>query len=272
MQIACLLDSIADYSLADVLDCVGQSGFRALTFDLPIRSASSREGGPPATPDAIDHLRHEISTRHLAVAAIRLRRGVSEIQSLPDDAGAVLATASKLGAKTLMLPAVVPTESEHWNEWRGSLIQLGDRAANNDMTISLDFRDVAYSDSRAMLEAVGSVAHPAIGVSFDTGRYQRDNPTSNDEIALQRVCGHLSHLGLSDYSSGSSGEEFPVLGEAGGVDFARTLQIAGNVGFEGPCTVSMRPQNANQASLSSWRRRLEASLVHLRNCGWPVGP
>jgi sugar phosphate isomerase/epimerase len=139
------------------------------------------------------------------------------------------------------------------------------------LSIALDFRGAEYADSRSMLDLIGAVDHPSVRASFETGGYLSDNPGSNGEVALARVCGNMAHVRLSDHSGLDSDEEFPPLGEAGGVDFARTLEILSNIGFDGPCVIQLEPRHAKRCSLARWREWLEQSVSHLHRCGWPSG-
>ncbi len=272
MRIACSIESFVDHSPTEVLDLVHAVGFRAIALEVSSRAPERDDRAASADVTSADAFVREITRRDLGVAAVAGRNVSFEIPAYVRDAESVLASASKLGAATVLLPSRDSPGASDWNEWLRAVCRMGDRAASMRMTISLDFRDAAYSHGRSMLEVVQAVDHPAVGLCFDTGRYLHDNPASSGEIALQRVCGHMSFLRLSDHSSCESDEDFPALGDAGGVDFARTFEIVRNFGFNGPCAMWLRPRHAGRASPAKWQSWLEHSLQHLERCGWPVNP
>lgn len=269
MLVACATEPLRDPPPSDVLDLIRDVGIRAVELAIPLSefrqtAATQNIGMQP------DLWNEQIALRGMRVASVSLRAaGLSP----PAFAGAMFAAitaAKKFDASVVVACIRDVQEMESSHQLSLTLRHLGNEADQSDVTIALDFRGAADADSRSMLELVDSVDHQSVRLSFDTGGYLLDNPGSSGEVALQRVCAHIAHLRLSDHSGSESDDEFPPLGEAGGVDFARTLQILSNVGFAGPCVIQLQPRRFERAAQSQWQDWLGRSVSHLRGCGWPL--
>lgn len=269
MLVACATEPLRDRPPSDVLDLIRDAGIRAVELAIPLseftQTAAAQNIG--MQPDVWNE---QIALRGMRVASVSLRAAGLSLASFWGATGGALIGAKKCNPNVLLVRVRDFPKVGNSHQLSLTLRHLGNEAEQSDVTIALDFRGAADADSRSMLELVDSVDHQRVRLSFDTGGYLSDNPGSSGEVALQRVCAHMAHLRLSDHSGSESDDEFPPLGEAGGVDFARTLQILSNVGFAGPCVIQLQPRRFERAVQSQWQDWLGRSLSHLRRCGWPL--
>lgn len=122
------------------------------------------------------------------------------------------------------------------------------------------------------------LAHPAVRLHFDTGGYACRIPWLSREMALQRVCGWLGGVRLTDHAGEAGDERYAALGEGATIDFARTLEILKGIRFRHPCTIDFLLQKRQRGGIGGetkvaipiekLREGLERSVTQLRRSGW----
>ncbi len=145
---------------------------------------------------------------------------------------------------------------------------IADRAAQAGLVLALDTLPGLCGDTRGMVGTLDQLQHPAVKLNFDTGRYLQLNPWSSGEVALQRVFGLLASVRLTNFTVGVEPLEYSPLGQGGDVDFSRTWQILGGLGFSGPCTIAFQPATRRPPTGEQCAAWLHQSIQHLRGCGW----
>ncbi len=228
----------------------------------------------PVEPTSISHsqTRADDWQRRLAPFGLRAATVFCDVGLAPTEANlrrqeAVLAFAQRLGAAAVVttgdMADTLCDQAALWDACR----RWADGAAERGLKILLTSISAFCADSRMMARVMRAIDHPAFRLEFDPSAFLSLNPTSSDEIALQRVLGWLGGARLCDYTGGSD-NHFPPPG-SGAVDFARMLEILRGMAFSGPCVMSFSPERGGKPA--DWRQRktwLCDGMDHLRTCGW----
>jgi sugar phosphate isomerase/epimerase len=264
MRIALDCNSFAPHGWQAAATAASEAGLREI--ELPL--GSHPEGWPDA--DDLARWRDRLADLGLSVASVH---GGSCDPAWFDGQRSMLELLKRAQQLGSALMIVVAGDDRGDRAARRAITDrlrtLAEEAAQQKMIVACDVAEGLCGDSREMLQTMQEVDHPALRLCFDTGRYAALNPNSSGEVALQRVCGHLAAVRLSDVSisPGDAHEpEFPPLGQGGDVDFARTRQILEGIAFPGPCSISIRARRP--PALPGCQQSLLQSLAHLRACGW----
>jgi inosose dehydratase len=292
MLVSCAIDAFTPCPVADALWAIADSGLKHV--EVPWRLLC-QEGNPVGMPcdGQVANILALLEGHGLQAASLSLIGGptLAAVASSEDSealSAACWRAARELGAKLVVAElGVVASDVEHGDSKRGEsqsscllarLAHWADEAAAAGLTLAVENRPGLCVDSRGMQKLIEQVAHPAVRLHYDTGGYACRNPWSSWEVALQRVCGWLGGVRLTDHAGTAGDERFPPLGEGGAIDFARTLEILRPMRFARPCTIDFRIKgrrrdrpgapNAGGVSLEKCRAGLERSVTQLRRSGW----
>ncbi|MGC9316850.1 MAG: sugar phosphate isomerase/epimerase family protein [Armatimonadota bacterium] len=124
------------------------------------------------------------------------------------------------------------------DDYMSELGDLGDEAQERGVVMSLETHPPFCQNADRMLETMDAVAHPNVGVNFDTANiyyYNRDLTSAQE---LERVVEHVVSLHLKDTDGTYQSFDFPVLGR-GVVELERIFATLDAAGFDGPLTLEL---------------------------------
>ena len=150
-----------------------------------------------------------------------------------------------------------------------NLRRLGDVAADRGIILTLETHKGPTQNARAMLLLMDEIAHPQIGLNFDTGNIGYYNDGMNPCDALEEVKHLVKSVHLKDSRGRFEDWYFPAVGDGGAVDFARVRQILDAAGFAGPYTIEIEGIGGEpEPGLEARQDRIARSVRHLRSCGY----
>lgn len=178
-----------------------------------------------------------------------------------------LALGRRFGARVAVTVAGEARDELHRQKLYENHRRLGDRAGELGMVVAFETHPGLCGDWRAMQRTMQDLDHPALRLNFDTANYLYYNADATVDTALERVLPWVVSLHLKDLVEPGLWD-FPAIGSGGAIDFCRTLEILKGVRFEGPATIEIDQPQRGALSLDACQERLNASVEHLRRCGW----
>jgi L-ribulose-5-phosphate 3-epimerase len=268
MLISCSPDAFGSSDMALSLAAIHDAGLKYI--EVP-----SCWIGPPddqtLSPDdaRLDRLLELLAAHELRAGTLSVTVIEPHEENALERLSAGLRAAIRLGCNVVVAAAGSAATEADRRRLLDQHRRLGDEAGELGLVVAFETLPGLCDDSRAMHQTMQDLDHPALRLHFDTGGCAARNPWSSWEVALQRVCGWLGGLRLTD-TSGTPGEfDMPPLGQGATIDFTRTLQIVQAVGFRGPATIDFRvPARRGTPPLEKCVAGLARSVAQLRRGGW----
>jgi L-ribulose-5-phosphate 3-epimerase len=147
-----------------------------------------------------------------------------------------------------------------------SLRTLADYAGARNVRIALEIHEGPTRNGRLAAEFLDAVAHPNVGVNYDTGNiyYYNDDVDPVEDVAC--VADRVTHVHLKDTLGGKGEWKFCALGK-GRVPFPPILSKLQSAGFEGPYSLEVEGIEGEDLNRRGYMDRLLESLAYLKHIG-----
>ncbi len=148
----------------------------------------------------------------------------------------------------------------------GRLQNIGDAAAEWGVTVALETHPDLVTNADVALATMSGVAHPNVGVNFDTANLYYYNEGVDAVSELRRIVDHVGAVHLKDTNGEYRTWHFPALGQ-GIVDFTSIFDILRAASFSGPMTLEIEGIEGESLTEAEVCARVEQSLSHLKALG-----
>lgn len=272
--IACHIHSYGPFGAIAAIEHVRDAGLTAI--ELPIRTAgfSTRWGDAAlvdtdSTPGDLSRV-ETLLERH----GVRVASGTCLAGNPLDPTNFALAKrkidlTAHFGARIAIVDAGVAEDDGARAQIVSRLRELGDYAAERDITLCCETQRGLCINHRETLFLLNEVNHPCVRANFDTGNLLFYNEQIHVEVALARLCHLVRHVRLKDSQGVPGVWHATTLGSGGAVDFLRTYQIMRDCGFRGPFSISIEGiPGEPDLSLAEHHQRVVDSVRYLRSIGY----
>ena len=272
--ITCLSNSYGRFGVPAAIEHLPTIGVRFL--ELPIRT----EGVPSffkedpivtsgSTEKELEQVQQLLKQHSIQLSSCNVTTGNPLERSVVETTKKKLDIAAWFGVKLVVGGAGEAEEGEQLQTLYSHLRELGDYAAERDITYCFETHPGICASHYGMLRTMEALNHAHLKLNFDTGNIYYYNENVNGEIALSKVCHHVAHMHLKDTNGGFKDWHFPALGNGGAVDFVRVLQILTNCGYTGPYSLEIEGiEGEPEVPLEEYQQRIADSVEHLRWCGY----
>ncbi|MEK6797275.1 MAG: sugar phosphate isomerase/epimerase family protein [Spirochaetota bacterium] len=146
------------------------------------------------------------------------------------------------------------------------LKRVGERAAENGVTICLETHPPFCLNAEEMLRTMREVSHPNVRINFDTANifYYNQNMDSADE--LKKIIASVASVHLKDTDGGFKSGNFPVFGR-GVVRFPEIFAALHTNGFSGPLTLEVEGALVTGLDVPSRHAVVTGCMDYLRSIG-----
>ncbi len=142
------------------------------------------------------------------------------------------------------------------------LSELGDYAAERDVTLCLETHPPFCLNSTEMLKTMTEVDHNNVRINFDTANIFYYNKNCESAAELGKVVKYVASVHLKDTDGEFHSENFPVFGE-GVVNFKDIFKILHMNGFNGPLTMELEGPLLKGLDLEARHGKVVACMNYL---------
>jgi len=143
---------------------------------------------------------------------------------------------------------------------------LGDIAARHGVKIGMETHPDLCENGSKGAATMAAVAHPAIGINYDTANVYYYNHGINTVEEVAKEARHVVSVHLKDTMGGYHDGNFPDFGK-GVVDFAGVFGVLNGVGFSGPFTMELEGAWTTSPDPAEQEAHVRACVEHLRGLG-----
>jgi inosose dehydratase len=162
-----------------------------------------------------------------------------------------------------------PVDAAEFADVVEHLRRLGDVAAENGTTLSLETHKGLTQNAEAMLSLLAKIDHARVRLNFDTGNIAYYNRGADPCAELDKVKHLVRSVHLKDNRGRFEDWYFPALGDGGAVDFGRMREILDGAGFQGPYTIEIEGIGGEpEPGLEVRHDRIARSVEHLKAAGY----
>lgn len=144
------------------------------------------------------------------------------------------------------------------------LRRMGDIAQQLDLKVALETHPDLITNGDVALQTMQSVAHPAIGVNFDTANIYYYNEGRDAVTELRKVLPYVFSVHLKDTNGKPRTWYFPTLGQ-GVVDFPEIFRLLLERGFAGPFTMELEGIEGENLSEAQQIERIAQSYAYVQD-------
>jgi len=153
-------------------------------------------------------------------------------------------------------------DEQVWDRLRA----IGEIAAKHNVKIGMETHPPLCENGAKALATMSAVAHPNIGINYDTANVYYYNENVDTVEELKKIAPHVVSVHLKDSMGGYHEGGFPVFGE-GIVDFAGVFKIMNERGFHGPFTMELEGKRTSSKDPVQQEEYVRACAEHLRALG-----
>ncbi|MCA8992121.1 MAG: sugar phosphate isomerase/epimerase [Planctomycetaceae bacterium] len=274
MQLACFPNSYGRFGPEAAIEHLPLIGVHCL--ELPIKNSGvpSFFKETPLLTDAstleeVDAVVQKINDAGMQVCSCNISSGNVVDPAVVERTLKKLALAERAGVSLVVAGGGEAKTMEEQQRLVQNLRRIGDAAAERGITYCCETHPGAFQDAAAMLATLNAVNHPAIRVNFDTGNIFFYNANANLLDELELIMDWVAHVHIKDTNGRFKDWHFPALGEGGAVDFVAVREKLEEAGYEGPISLEVEGiEGEPEPSLEEYQRRMQASVDHLKSCGW----
>ena len=187
-----------------------------------------------------------------------------EDDNLPQVLGQHAAQAAELGASYLFVS--IHAGDMPRSEAHDRIRRLGDAVGAHQVYLAMETHPDLCQNAANMLETMAGVAHPWVGVNYDTANVYYYNENVDTVAELKQVASHVRGVHLKETVGGFKDGNFPVFGE-GIVDFAAVAEVLGQAGYAGPCTMELEGGQFDPGQPEDLAAKVGQCVAHLRKVG-----
>ncbi|GIV17383.1 MAG: L-ribulose-5-phosphate 3-epimerase UlaE [Armatimonadota bacterium] len=143
------------------------------------------------------------------------------------------------------------------------LRRIGDIAGNLGVKVAMETHPDLITNGDIALRTMQAVAHPNVGINFDTANVYYYNEGTDAVTELRKVLPHVFSVHLKDTSGKPRTWYFPTLGQ-GVVDFPEIFRLLLERGFQGPFTMELEGIEGENLSEQQQLERVAQSYAYVR--------
>ncbi len=272
--ISCLSNSYGRFGLPAAIEHLPTVGVYHL--EMPIRT----EGVPSffkedplvtsgSTEKELEQVQQLLEKHQMQLSSCNITSGNPLERDVVEITKKKLDIAAWFGVKLVVAGAGEAEEGEQLQTLYSHLREIGDYAAERDITYCFETHPGICESHYGMLRTMEELNHSHLKLNYDTGNIFYYNEGIDGEVALAKVCQHVRHIHLKDTNGGYKEWYFPALGYGGAVDFVRVLQIMKDCGYKGPYSLEIEGiQYELKPTLTLHKERIKDSIEHLHWCGY----
>ncbi|MCC6445472.1 MAG: sugar phosphate isomerase/epimerase [Armatimonadetes bacterium] len=214
-------------------------------------------------PEEVGGILKKLEPYGLAVSSVLARFDIANERAAAEFAPA-LETARALGAGVVFI-------SVHAGELPRPVVyerlrRAGDAAREKGLTIAMETHPDLATNGTVALETMEGIAHPNVGVNFDTANIYYYNEGTDAVTELQKIARYVVSVHLKDTNGKPKTWYFPTLGE-GVVDYKSVFTLMNAEGMRGPFTMEMEGIEGEALTLEETHARMAESVAYLRGLG-----
>ena len=229
---------------------------------LPKAGIYNVEISPPA-PDGIAEVEADLAKHGLTVTS--LATGCELIKE--DSVQALIQTMETARRMDVgIIFCSTKTGELQLNEAYAKLNDLGDKAQNQQMIISMETHPNLCQNGDQMLQTMEAVDNPGVRINFDTANIYYYNEGVDAIEELNKISNYVASVHLKDTNGKPGTWYFPTLGQ-GVVDFPEIFRILNELGLYGPFTFEMEGIEGEDLTLEETHDRIVDSMEYLRRIG-----
>lgn len=142
------------------------------------------------------------------------------------------------------------------------LRRMGDLAAGAGVQLAMETHPDLVTNGEVALRTMQAVAHPNVGINFDTANIYYYNQGADAVTELTKVLPYVFSVHLKDTNGLPRTWYFPTLGE-GVVDFKRILWLLLDRGMFGPFTMELEGIEGEQLTEAQQQERVARSYAYI---------
>lgn len=143
---------------------------------------------------------------------------------------------------------------------------VGDLAVEAGVRVALETHPDLCDNGDKMAATMAALAHPGLGVNFDTGNIYYYNHDCDAVTELRKAIDHVAAVHLKDTDGTYHGWSFGTLGD-GVVDFPTVFRLLNERGFYGPFTMELEGIGGEDLDEAGKAGRVADSVAYLRSHG-----
>ncbi|MCS6829307.1 MAG: sugar phosphate isomerase/epimerase family protein [Armatimonadota bacterium] len=143
------------------------------------------------------------------------------------------------------------------------LRRMGDIAAEMGVKVAMETHPDLITNGDVALRTMHAVAHPNVGINFDTANIYYYNEGAEAVTELQKVLPYVFSVHLKDTNGKPRTWYFPTLGQ-GVVNFPEIFRLLLEQGFRGPFTMELEGIEGENLSEVQQLERVAQSYAYVR--------
>lgn len=218
---------------------------------------------PVPLPEDLDAVRQRLAGHGLQATSLQGQCQIAKAD-IVDDMRMQFYACSELGATILFLSVKAgdTPRQDVWDRLRG----IGDLAATEGVTVVIETHPDLITNGDVGRATMEAVAHPNIGINFDTANIYYYNQNMDAVSELRKVIEYVKAVHLKDTNGQYQTWHFPALG-AGIVDFPEVFRLLDARGFSGPFTMELEGIKGVEMDEAGYVKMVEDSVHYLRHMG-----
>ena len=196
----------------------------------------------------------------MQVASLHVPSDLTD-DGLPDKVGRQAEQAMELGAHHLFVS--IHAGDMDRDEAYGRIRKLGDAVAPHEIYLAMETHPDLCQNAANMLETMGAVDHPWVGVNYDTANVYYYNEGIDTVAELTQAGEYVRGVHLKETHGGFHDGNFPVFGE-GIVDFAAIDRVLNDSSYKGPLVMELEGGVFDAGQPDDLAAKVEACVAHLR--------
>lgn len=144
------------------------------------------------------------------------------------------------------------------------LRRVGDIAGELGVKVAMETHPDLITNGDIASRTMQAVAHPNVGINFDTANIYYYNEGADAVTELRKVLPHVFSVHLKDTNGKPRTWYFPTLGQ-GVVDFPEIFRLLLERGFRGPFTMELEGIEGENLSEQQQLQRVAQSYAYVRD-------
>lgn len=175
--------------------------------------------------------------------------------------GRQAAVAADLGARYLFTS--IKGDGLTREQIGAKLRPLGDAVGPHEVYLALETHPELCTNADRMNATMAAVAHPWVGVNYDTANVYYYNHGIDTVDQVRRCVAHVRGVHLKDTRGGYHDHDFPVFGE-GIVDFAAVHRVLRGAGYDGAYCMELEGPAFRREDPQDLAAKVERCAAHLK--------
>lgn len=174
------------------------------------------------------------------------------------------AVAADLGARYLFTS--VKGDGLTLEQVGAKLRVLGDAVGTYEVSLALETHPELCTNAECMIATMAAVAHPWVGVNYDTANVYYYNHGIDTVDQVRRCVAHVRGVHLKDTRGGYHDHDFPVFGE-GIVPFAQVHEVLRRAGYADAYCMELEGPAFRHEAPDDLADKVARCAAHLKGLG-----